>query len=210
MNQDSQLWIVIPTGMRHEYINDIFTNSGIPPERRVLVRTHFGSQYPDCHNLWAQEVFNIQTWWNAGLDYVAERGGRFVAVLNDDVSLRMGDLDLLLARMIDEDSVLAVPVNRGEAGWGHCWIIDLRKKVRPDERFVWWCGDHDLEIQAQRKGGVSYLPLPVVNIHANELTSNSPSLLLMTKKDIWAFRRKYPAYFVREVLNLLKKRIRKT
>ena len=209
MNQVDDLWIVIPTASRHQYLNDIFINSHIPPERRVLVRTLPGSQYPDCINLWVLDVFNIQHWWNSGLNYVKDQGGRYVAVLNDDVLLQEGHLEKLLALLIEEDSVLALPVNQGDAGWGHCWIVDLDKNVRPDERFVWWCGDHDLEIQAQRRGRVSYLPLPIVNLHANELTSMSSTLLLMTKRDIWSFRRKYPAYFLREISRTVKKRIRK-
>jgi hypothetical protein len=209
MSHIDELWIVIPTASRLQYLDDIFIKSHIPPDRRVLIRTDSGDQYPDCINLWVLDVFNIQKWWNSGLDYVRDQGGRYVAVLNDDVLLQDGQLEKLLTVLIEEDSVLALPVNHGDAGWGHCWIVDLDKNVRPDERFTWWCGDHDLEIQAQRKGRVSYFPLPIENLHANELTSSSPALLLLAKKDIWTFRRKYPVYFLREIFQILKKWILK-
>jgi len=45
------LWLVIPTADRHQYLSEIFQNSGISESRRVLVRTSSGVDFPDCINI---------------------------------------------------------------------------------------------------------------------------------------------------------------
>jgi hypothetical protein len=198
--KDQDLWLVIPTADRHQYLPEIFLNSGVDESRRVLVRTSPGLNVPDCVNIRFEGELNIQAWWNFGIGYALERGARYVAVLNDDVVLHPKTLQDMLSQMITDSSSLAIPVAEGAAGWGHCWILDTSHGVMPDERFVWWCGDHDLEIQARKVGGVTYFPIEVLNIHANQLTERSESFVDIVKRDMWRFRFKHPKLAFREAL----------
>ena len=208
-NLEDSLWLVIPTADRHQYLSEIFRNSGIERNRRVLIRTIPGRELDDCVNIYYEGPLNIQAWWNVGIDYAKKHGARYVAVLNDDVSLSPTFLQKMLERMLFDETSLVIPVNKGEAGWGHCWIIDTSHAIKPDERFAWWCGDHDLEIQAKRAKGVSYIPLMVPNLHANELTQQSSEFGRMVKKDMWKFRSKYPHLAIIELLKLVKYRLLK-
>ena len=192
MPNDDDLWLVIPTANRFQYLEDIFNTSNIAPEKRIIIRTASGVDLSDCVNLYELNIFNIHHWWNLGIEYVKNHGGRYVAVLNDDVALKSGVLQELLCVMKSEGSALALPVEKGDAAWGHCWVLDINSGIKPDERFTWWCGDRDLEIQAKRSWGISYKPLPTLNIHANELTASSKELEQITKVDIRSFYRKYP------------------
>jgi GT2 family glycosyltransferase len=193
------LWLVIPTAERHEYLQDIFSRSGVPVSQRLLIRTSKGVNVENCINLWYSGELNIHSWWNMGIEHVRANGGQFVAVLNDDIKIEEDTLSLLLDELKKSRCTLSIPVKPGEAGWGHCWVLDVSRGIYPDERFKWWCGDHDLEIRAKRRGGVAYLPLRVPNLHANELTVKSWQISELTVKDIWKFRRKYPGLFMKEI-----------
>jgi GT2 family glycosyltransferase len=103
----------------------------------VLVRTNSGADFPHCINIRFEGNLNIQAWWNFGLNYAIEHGARYIAVLNDDVLLRPNTLQAMLSQMIVDSSCLAIPVEEGAAGWGHCWILDSSHGVMPDERFIW-------------------------------------------------------------------------
>jgi hypothetical protein len=192
LKNDIEFWIVIPTANRHEYLEEIFECSGVSPEQIVLIRTTPGQTISGAVNLWVSGDINIQRWWNTGIQYCRNNGGRYVAILNDDTVLRKGDLQKLLQQLKAEGTTLVLPVAKGNAGWGHCWILDTAHNVYPDERFQWWCGDHDLEIRALKAKGVAYLPLQILNKHANELTTENLFLQTLTRKDIRTFRRKYP------------------
>ena len=192
MSSFNELWLVIPTANRFQYLDEIFRKSKITPEKRILIRTSLGTDYPGCINLYETENFNIQHWWNLGIEYAKAQGARYVAVLNDDVRLDSGVLQELLSQMQTEGTALAIPVSKGDAAWGHCWIIDTQSQIKPDERFVWWCGDRDLEIQALRGQGITYKPLKTQNLHANELTVANPALTSLIDRDIYMFYRKYP------------------
>lgn len=207
MNSPDALWILIPTADRTLYIPNIVKTSGVDKSKIVLVRTIPSVPIPGLTNIYYDGEFNIHAWWNFGLDYIAKNGGRYVAVLNDDAKLNIGDLSRLHSQMLCENSILAIPVKRGQAGWGHCWILDLSYNLRPDERFKWWCGEHDLEIRANRHGDVTYLDLGIINLHANELTVEDAQLQELVRKDIRCFRRRYPLRAVREFVSLIIKRL---
>lgn len=190
-------WLVIPTAGRHIYLDHIFKSSGIPPERRILIRTTPGENFPGAINLKAPDVFNIQTWWKFGINYAKSQGAEYIAVLNDDTEIVEGQLRSLLELLTRENTDLCHPDPSGDKGWGHCFLIRAHSGIEPDERFVWWCGDHDLEMQAKRKNGVSISPISVPNLHSNEYTSQNSSMKSIIDADISAFRRKYPFHTVR-------------
>jgi hypothetical protein len=214
MKDNDELWLVIPTANRFQYLENIFNNSRVAPEKRIIIRTASGPDLSHCVNLYELQVFNIQYWWNLGIEYVRNHGGRYVAVLNDDVELQHGVLQELLHVMKLEGTALALPVDKGDAAWGHCWILDIKSGIRPDERFTWWCGDRDLEIQAKKSWGISYNSLPTLNIHANELTASNTELEQITKQDIRSFYFKYPIRsaanypirFLRRIVRRLRKK----
>lgn len=200
------LWLVIPTSNRHIHLNAIFEASGIPAERRVLIRTTAGEDFLGSVNIYQEDVFNIQSWWNTGIEYAALHGGKYVAVLNDDADFEIGTLQKMLDQMITEDSDLCHPDPIVSQGWGHCWILRIDSNVRPDRRFVWWCGDHDLEFQANRARGVSISPVLVRNLYANVLTSGDKKFESIIKSDIRSFKLKYPAHTLKTFsLRILKK-----
>lgn len=206
--EESEIWLVIPTADRHQYLNKIFHSSTVPPSQRLVVRTKPGIEISGCINLWYTGNLNIHSWWNFGISEAVARGARYVAVLNDDVEIEIGGLDRILAQMKIEHSILGLPVSKGEAGWGHCWIIDTAFPIRPDQRFSWWCGDHDLEIQASRKGSVTYFPIKSKNLHANELTLASVEIQKLVKQDLRKFRRKYPLLALSEFCELVWKKLK--
>lgn len=213
MTNSDDLWLVIPTANRFQYLEKIFLNSGISPDKRLLIRTALGPKIPNCINIFELDTFNIHFWWNLGIEYATSQGGRYVAVLNDDIELSPGALQELLELMKLEKSALALPVSKGDAAWGHCWIIDTQSGIKPDERFTWWCGDRDLEIQAKKSAGITYKPLFTLNLHANELTVANPKLEALTQEDIKLFYRKYPfrsasAYPIR-LMRRVKRRLAK-
>lgn len=189
-----RLWLVIPTADRHQYLTSIFKASGVPEERRILIRTKPGPDVIGATNIPASHEFNIQSRWNQGIDTARSQGAQFVAVLNDDTNLRAGDLQYLLNQIIQEGSDLCHPDPSTTGGWGHCFILKVDSQVRPDERFTWWCGDHDLAIQAKRASGVSIAEISIENIHSNEFTSQNSRMKEIITRDIQAFRRKYPFY----------------
>jgi hypothetical protein len=174
----------------------IFQASGIPAERRVLIRTTPGEDIAGALNLKAPEVFNIQSWWKFGINHVKAHGAEFVAVLNDDTDLSEGQLKSLLERMLEEGTDLSHPDPSKDKGWGHCFMIRSDSKLVPDERFIWWCGDHDLEMQAKKRNGVSVASFTVTNLHSNEYTSQNSNMKAIIERDISRFRRKYPVYTI--------------
>jgi hypothetical protein len=193
-------WLIIPTASRHQYLCDIFESSQIPESRRILIRTEAGPDLPGALNIQVLDVLNIQYWWNIGIQVAINHGAKFVAILNDDTKISEGDLELLLRLMLDEDTDLSYANPTLTGGWGHCFLLRIDSSVRPDERFFWWKGDHDLEMQANKGGGVSIASITIQNLHSNELTSGSLKLQALIARDISRFRKKYPIYTVRKEL----------
>ena len=75
------LWLVIPTGARTQYLKNIFAECDIEPSKRILVRTLPDDDVPDAINLHYRGEFNIHKWWNTGIDYAVERGAEYVVFL---------------------------------------------------------------------------------------------------------------------------------
>lgn len=145
----SSLWIVIPTAGRLTYLPQIISASNLPSEQIVLVQTKAIPSFPGVSCISFEGEFNIQRWWNYGIDFAEKHGAKYVAVLNDDVRLPSGILQEMLSLMIRESTTLVRP----QGDFGHCWILRLDRQIRPDPIFRWYMGDHDLEKRSQRNGG---------------------------------------------------------
>lgn len=179
----NNLWLVIPTGARTQYLQEIFMQSGVPENQRILVRTIPDDPIPNATNLNYTGEFNIHKWWNFGINYAIANGARYVAVLNDDVKLSDDPLNKIVAVMKTMGTPLGYPFPF--EGWvcGYCWILDTQSPIRPDENYKWWYGDRDLDFQARLNGGVAHVPVKVKHLHGNELTRDNQLLLELTKQD---------------------------
>jgi GT2 family glycosyltransferase len=168
---ENDLWIVIPTANRHQYLEDIFKNSGVPRNQIVLVRTTSGEDIPKVHNIWDLDDFNIHRWWNKGINFAEEHGAKFVAVLNDDVWIEPQSLQKIVFCMKDSiEAVIGYPEPCSSDICGYAWVLRLDSPVRPDERYRWWFGDNDLRNQARLHGGYVKVPCDIRHLHPNETT----------------------------------------
>lgn len=184
MNQHDDLWMIIPTATRRDYIPDIIEQSGIDKNRIVIVHTKNDNEpYYEVNNIYDTGEINIQRWWNKGIDFVTSKGGRYVAILNDDVRLAGNPLNTIVTVMKKTNAALGYPYPF--QGWvcGYCFIIDLATDVRPDERYRWWYGDRDIDLQARKQGGVVHVPAMVRHVEGNVLTTQNKELQELAKID---------------------------
>jgi len=191
-----ELWLIIPTAGRREYLDSIIGNSGIPKSRIVLVHTAGSTHVNGLNNLDYVGDFNIHSWWNLGIKFAEERGGKFVAVLNDDAQISFGCLQRMLEQMIREGSTLARP----NGTWGHCWLLRVDRGIRPDEKFRWYMGDHDLEIRAKKSGGVSISFEETRNLEMGQEEYLNPEIAEIIARDYQTFFRRYKSHHIRHYL----------
>jgi len=180
----NDLWVVIPTATRREYIPSIIENAGIPKNQIVVVHTiENNEEYSEVHNIEDLDEINIQRWWNRGINFAMARGARYVALVNDDIEIRDNALQKIVAAMEETSAVLGYPYPF--EGWvcGYCLVLDLSSNVRPDEKYRWWYGDRDIDLQAKQEGLVIGVAAKVRHIHGNELTRDNPKLMELTKID---------------------------
>ena len=116
------LWLVIPTGARTQYLQDIFKECDIEPSKRILVRTLPDEDIDNAINLQYSGEFNIHKWWNMGIDYAVERGAEYVAVLNDDVELANNPLRRIAEVMKATGATLGYPFPFMGHVCGYCWV----------------------------------------------------------------------------------------
>jgi hypothetical protein len=170
---ENDLWIVIPTADRHQYLPKIFENSLIPLNQIVIVRTKPGEPIQDVNNLWDLDEFNIHRWWNKGINFAEAHGAKFVAVLNDDVWIEKGSLQTIVEGMTSAGAVLGYPEPCSSDICGYAWVLRLDSPVRPDEQFRWWFGDNDIRKQAMADKGYVSVPCDIKHYHPNETTTGA-------------------------------------
>jgi hypothetical protein len=186
------LWLIIPTSTRHQYLPEIIRNSLLPESQIVLVRTAPGKNFDKVHNLFVKsKEINIQKWWNLGIRFAEKNGAKLVAVLNDDVFISPGSLQTMALEAIKENVPLVFPYPHTGQLAGYCWILNLNYKLRPDNRFNWWYGDNDLQMQAQLLNRYIYVPAEVKHIESGNLTENSPELQKFAESDHYKFIQKW-------------------
>jgi len=167
---ENDLWIVIPTADRHQYLESIFENSLIPRNQIVIVRTTSGEEIPQVHNIWDLEDFNIHRWWNKGINFAQEHGAKFVAVLNDDVQIAKGSLQNIVFAMKDSGADLGYPELCFSDICGYALVLRIDSPVIPDEQFRWLFGANDLRKQAMANNGYVSAPSDIKHLHPNETT----------------------------------------
>lgn len=136
---------------------------------------------------------NLSRLWNIGIRsavdlYEAQVDERkadrpFVAVLCDDAPPPPGWFDTVTAAMVETGAVVGASAP-SPFGWfgpsrikrerdsdltgrmpGWAWILDPVSPVRPDERFEYWWGDSDVDVQARAAGGMVLIGThPVPNL----------------------------------------------
>lgn len=186
------LWLVVPTASRFEYLDKIFVNSLIPKENIILVRSNSGPVFGKVINIFVNSrEINIQKWWNLGIDYAEKQGAKLVAVLNDDVYISPGSLQAIALAVLEQNVALGFPYPHSGQLAGYCWILNLSSDVRPDERFSWWFGDNDLQMQAQATSKYIYVSADVQHLEGGKLTEFNQYLGRLAERDHLIFLKKW-------------------
>lgn len=185
-----KLYAVIPTHNRHDDLAELLDS--IPADVHVLVIDNASTppvaerQFNDAERVMdidyvrdEEQPPNLSRLWNIGLDWAARRFDPIpecraqriddyaVAILNDDVLLPPGFLNLMARELEAHKTDIAFPGRVGErchvnnshmppgvhmrmTGW--CFVVRGSSGLRADERLRWWCGDDDLERSAAMHG----------------------------------------------------------
>lgn len=198
------MYLTIPTAGSHpELLDGLVTNSGLPRDRVVLVRTRPDADLPaGCSVVDDFGEINIQRWWNKGISEAVSRGATVVAVANDDVSIGPTTMSTMLDALAGSGAVISTPSRPGlrvglhqgitipyePVMWGCLWALDTRCELRPNERYSWWFGDVDLDIRARRDfSGVVSCEVEFQHHFAGEATNMSPELLGASEQDSVTF-----------------------
>jgi len=188
-DKNLDIWLTIPSGDRRQYLPDIIKESQIPLNKIVIVHTVESEPIEGVNNIWDLEPVNIHRWWNRGIDMARENNADYIAVLNDDLILKNNPINKIANRMRNTKSVIGYPVPN--IGIGYCWVLDVKSNIRADENYRWWYGDNDIQLQAEQIGNVTYVLADVEHVHPNELTTNSPHLMELTRADEEYFKTKW-------------------
>lgn len=202
------LFMTIPTaGARPELLRNLIRDCGLPLDRVVIVRTRPGVALPEgvvCIDDF--ESPNIQRWWTLGICKAVELGASAVAVLNDDVRVSPETLPSLHSKLLETKAAIASPrrpefplgLHKGwlipyePRLWGSLWVLRVDSGLMPDQRYVWWYGDNDLDIRARRdSGGVVLVDVEYEHMHPSEGTSADPNLVAQTEVDAQTFELQY-------------------
>lgn len=200
--------MTVPTaGNRSDLLNSLVRDSGVPPERVIVVATRADVRGPDgavtVSDLGSP---NIQRWWNRGIDEAVNRGATTVAVVNDDVAVDFNTLSILEKALWESGAAIASPsrppfrdglhkrplVPYEPRLWGSLWILRVDSGLRPDERYGWWFGDNDLDIRARKHhGGVVLHDVYFRHLHPSEQTDANPNLREQAERDARRFEEQY-------------------
>ena len=202
------LFMTVPTAGHHPgLLDDLIRYCGLPPEQIVIVATRPGIALPP--GVVRVEDFgplNIQRWWSVGIDEAERRGADVVAVLNDDMWVTPQALFELHQVLVESGAAVASPSRPGERVglhkgnripylpkiWGCFWLLRLDSGLRPDQRYVWWYGDHDLDIRARRDhGGIVTKDVDWAHMHSGEGTGRSPELVAHADNDAETYAQDY-------------------
>ena len=182
------IWIVIPVGQREKYIPQILTLLEEYKNRIVFVNNNADySRYDGVHHVEDFLPINIHRWWNTGIQYAAEHGARYVAVLNDDIIFD----PLIIEDMANKMNIGNYEVSSALGNLGAFWVIDTNSDIRADENMRWWCGDGDIFRQAKIKNKLlNYETEKIIHLEHNLQTASSQFLTELGKNDLIYYRQK--------------------
>jgi hypothetical protein len=202
------LFMTIPTAGSHPaLLNNLIQDCGLSYENIIIVSTRPGVTVPPGVVLIEDHGSpNIQRWWNRGIAEAQIRGATAVAVLNDDIRISSDTLHQLHSKLVSEGATIASPsrpptrdrlykrplVPYEPRIWGCLWVLDLSSTLRPDERYVWWYGDSDLDIRARKYfRGVVNVNVDYEHLNPGVGTSQSPQLQVQSDRDAETFQQDY-------------------
>lgn len=202
------LFVTVPTRGDHpDLLESLIANSGVPREHVVVVRTDPTASVPTGVSVIDDSgPLNIHRWWNEGISRAVELGATTVAVLNDDLVIEPGSLQMLDEALLENGATLATPGasetlirdlrSPARVIVGSLWLIDPRHGLRPSEDYRWFFGDDDLDVRARsRSQGIVTVPVGWEHPHAGEATERSSYLQELVTRDERTFRRQHPAYY---------------
>jgi GT2 family glycosyltransferase len=102
-----------------------------------------------------------------------------------------GSLQAIAFEVLEQNAALGFPYPHSGRLAGYCYILNLSSDVRPDERFSWWYGDNDLQMQAQSTSKYIYVSADVQHLEGGSLTEQSQSLQFLAERDHLAFIKKW-------------------
>ena len=126
-----------------------------------------------------------------------------VAVLNDDISIPPGSLQVLAKELNRSGATIASPSRPPKRDgvyrrplvpyeprlWGCYWILDVSSGLLPDTGYSWWFGDNDLDIRARREySGVLNFNVPYEHFFPGEGTGKSQELQKLVEEDTLRFQ----------------------
>ena len=202
------LFMTVPTAGSHpELLRDLIRNCGLPLSQVIVVKTRPGVDLPrGVISVEDLEAPNIQRWWRRGIDEAERLGATTVAVVNDDIRLTPSTLTKLAGELARTGAAIASPSRSPFKNglhkrplipyeprlWGSLWVLRLASGIRPDERYVWWYGDNDLDIRARRdNGGVVLADVEYEHLHPGEGTAKSVELQAQSDRDAQTFEQQY-------------------
>lgn len=202
------LFMTVPTAGGHpDLLENLIRDCGLPPEQIVIVETRPDLELPA--GVIRVKDFgppNIQRWWNLGIDTAQDHGATVVAVLNDDMTVGPNALEELKTELLRTGAAIASPSRPGERIglnkgrlipytpkiWGCLWLLNLNCELRPNEKYVWWFGDHDLDIRARKYfGGVVTKEIQYEHLHPGVGTGSSSKLSDQTQLDAITYQQDY-------------------
>jgi hypothetical protein len=194
------LFLTIPTAGSHpELLSELIESSELPSEQIVIIQTRPGVELPA--GVIVIEDFgppNIQKWWKTGIEESVARGAAVVAVLNDDIRIPTGSLQILAGELKRSGATIASPSRPPKRDrvyrrplvpyeprlWGCYWLLDVSSGLLPDTDYSWWFGDNDLDIRARRDySGVLNFNVPYEHFFPGEGTDRSPVLQKLVEQD---------------------------
>ena len=202
------LFMTVPTsGNRSHLLENLVRDSGLPPDRVIVVTTRSNAQVPSgVVSISDAGPLNIHRWWNRGIDEAIRRGATAVAVVNDDVAIDEKTFSVLENALLSTGAAIASPsrppfhdglhkrrlIPYEPRLWGSLWVLRVDSGLRPDERYGWWFGDNDLDIRARRNhGGIVLCDVTFTHLHPSEQTGTDPQLRKQTEIDAQTFERQY-------------------
>lgn len=151
----------------------------IVPSRTVPVVPGHDVIWVDTNDL----ELNISRWWNIGLAVATDR---FVAVVNDDVLVPSGSLEMMCRALVESDTAqVAYCTERGMSGW--CFVLDTKTGFRFDEQFRWYYGDTDMDCRLQS------VNVATAVVHLSPGGRMTPEMELIAQEDARRFERKWLA-----------------